>query len=527
VGQALRDSPEAQDEMLSTLAKMYWAVGSDDESAAMQLQRIDVRRKLYGDRDVRVAEAILDYSRALWASTDRGKVSALLQQARQIIDAAPRVDVEMRVELLEITALADMYVAITDMRDQAHAARILIEQSRRATREFGEITRLEARADFALGDWAEAVHLHERSLADARTPAHEDIGLQVTNLLEEAEVHASMAHVQKAESLYRQALQLSLARNGASHVDTLHAQTRLAQFLSDTARVPEARELRKVVVQAVGRSKGADTPNIVGQVEKTSGRMLLDEGQLEAAAPFIANDVALRRRLYPGSAALGSALYNQACLEMLLGHFEEAERRLTEGQATVRAALGAARKPVTDNRFRLLRAQLLIAEGKAAPALEELSAVVAPSSADVTLDVYAVAATAWRAAAYLHLGDASRALATADTAMQILQRSPVRGFYQRLEADVELRLGQAQLQAGDAQAARIALMRALDLRTANDDPVSPWIAEIDVALAECELSLLRKPSAHELLERAARIVAAHKELGTQFTAPLRRLRPLV
>ena len=86
-----------------------------------------------------------------------------------------------------------------------------------------------------------------------------------------------------------------------------------------------------------------------------------------------------------------------------------------------------------------------------------------------------------------------------------------------------MRLGQAQQRSGQQQAAQTNLERALSLREANDDKNSPWLAEAQVALAECLVSLGERTRARTLLASAKAIHATHRELGEYFKRPLREL----
>ena len=128
-----------------------------------------------------------------------------------------------------------------------------------------------------------------------------------------------------------------------------------------------------------------------------------------------------------------------------------------------------------------------------------------------------------RAEAYLHLDRAADALVLAGEALDQIRRSSVRDYYQILEADAALRLGQAQQRAGDPKSARLNLERAVKLREANDDAKSPWLAEAEVALADCLIDLGERKEAHALIDQAKAIHTAQAELGEHFKVPLRRV----
>ena len=128
-----------------------------------------------------------------------------------------------------------------------------------------------------------------------------------------------------------------------------------------------------------------------------------------------------------------------------------------------------------------------------------------------------------RAEAYLHLNRTADALALAGEALDHIRRSSVRDYYQILEADAALRLGQAQQRAGDSKMARINIERAVKLREANDDAKSPWLAEAQVALADCLIDLGNRKEAHALIDQAKAIHTAQAELSEHFKLQLRRV----
>jgi len=109
---------------------------------------------------------------------------------------------------------------------------------------------------------------------------------------------------------------------------------------------------------------------------------------------------------------------------------------------------------------------------------------------------------------------------SAQGALDQILASPLRNYYPVLEADAELRLGDALRAGGQAQTARPHLERALALHKEQDAPMSPWRGEAEVFVAACMLDLNVPTEARAHAARARAIYAAHPELGRQFTAPL-------
>jgi serine/threonine protein kinase/tetratricopeptide (TPR) repeat protein len=525
VTQQLNDVPEVQDEVLATLSDMYRAVGLDDRMEEMERRRVETRRQMYGATDPRVAETLIDLARSRQATTQRQQISSLLTEAKALVDARADTPEYVRSTLLVELARLDTYVAITRMRDHAHEAARLIQLPNARRDELSTAWRLEGRANYWLGHWDAAIELHQRSIAEERKHEPEGFSLVLSNVVELAEVHARQGDVPAAERLYRDILDESTRRNGEMHVDTVHVETRLANFLHETSRRTEARRLREATLKKLEQGKSGDTPNLVGQIQRNTASGLYNEGQFEAASHWMAADLELRRRLYPSSTTLATALLSQGLLLLDIGHYDEAAALLAEAASTQRTALGSDAQLMAQARFVLAQARMSIAVGRAQEAIEplrRLESTSVPKSVVIPLDH--VRSQVTLAAAYLQQNQVDNALGAARSALKQLQHSPMRDYYQSLEADASLQLGRAELRAGDFRAAHANLERSLSLRMANDHSNSPWISEAQIALAECLVALGSETQARSLVRRAAAIQASHTELGEHYKRPLTDIR---
>src|SRR5262249_18419059 len=104
------------------------------------------------------------------------------------------------------------------------------------------------------------------------------------------------------------------------------------------------------------------------------------------------------------------------------------------------------------------------------------------------------------------------------------EQSPVRGYFQTLEADAALRVGEALRRGGEARRARPYLERAVRLREANDDAASPWLAQARIVLGRCLLDLGDRNGAAQLFAEAKAAHAKHAVLGPHFTSALAEAR---
>jgi tetratricopeptide (TPR) repeat protein len=252
---------------------------------------------------------------------------------------------------------------------------------------------------------------------------------------------------------------------------------------------------------------------------------LLAEGRLAEAQSPIALDVEETRKSYPASVRLAEALRVQGALFTALGRYADAGRALDEALDLRQRALGGNAPPAAYNAFLLNQARLRLARGEPGPAVEALERIAPPSGAnDSPGRRDAIARAIVLAQARLQQERVAEARDAAAQALQDLSSWRLRDFLPGLEAEAALRLGQAQIRGGDAQAARAHLERAVALREAIDDPLSsPWLAEARIALADCLITLGERPAARALLASAATIQMRQPELGAHLRQPLPRV----
>ena len=525
VTQQLSDVPEVQDEVLGTLSDMYRAVGLDNKQAEMERQRVDVRRKMFGPNDPRVAEALIELAATLRATDSQPQIPGLLAEAKTIVDKNPGAPALVRAALLTEFARADMYTDVTRMRRNAHAATGYLKSTDTSPEQLATALRMEALANSFLGNWGAAVGIFEQALDVLRKNDLQPFNNVLSITVELADAHALLGDVPTAERLYREILGESKRRNGETHVDTVHIEARLVNFLHATARREESRHWRSSMLQKLERADGNANLGLAGIVNRNAAGTLFSEGRFGETVKMTTTNAEQSRRHYPNSIALAVRLLHHGLLLMEMGHYAEAASLLSEAASMHSAALGPDAQPVAENRFALAQARLAIASGRARDAIEPLQKLAsAPTPNGVVIPLDQLRTKVALAAAHLQLNQVDAASEVARSALEQLEASALRNYYQSLEAEAALQLGRAQLRAGDPHAARLNLERSLSLRLANDHPSSPWISESQIALAECLVALGNEAQARSLVRRAAAIQASHTELGEHYKRPLSGLR---
>ena len=301
---------------------------------------------------------------------------------------------------------------------------------------------------------------------------------------------------------------------GERHGETIQTEVKLGHLLYRTGRREEGRRL---MAQAAAKAvPGSDVPDfVVAVVAGIRGIASLAEGDLDAATPLVALDVADVRANYPASAPLATALVTQAGLWSARGRYDEALALIDEA-AAIELKVTPGAEAARMNGYHLDRAAILVAAGRPWEALAALDRVVPPRFAqDLPLSPQDVQRRIVASGALLALRRTDDAAEQARAALALVEAAPTRGYYPTLEADAAGRLGSALLPRGNAADARRALERAQALRANLDVPSSPWLADARLALAAC-LRSLGEPAQATALERSALAATAQRPLGPHF-----------
>lgn len=522
---SLKDAPQAQDEVLNTLADMYFQLGLGEEAARMRLHRVDAMRRAYGDDDVRVAQALIDYAKDISTTVQRERSQAALAEAGRLLDRIGDHASDTRGRFHVESARLQQYGSLGRMRDSADAAVDHYRAHARADHWQGLVTALQfaGRARHLAGelDAAEARHLEAVAVIE-RYHRGGPLALAITPLVHLAEVQMQLLKVDEAERHLRQALAMSRTLNGDLSGVTLQTQAKLGGFLHASGRRDEGRRVMQQTLDTLRRRDANATPDAVGTLDRYLGAALASEGRLADGERHLAAEVAELRATYAGSLPLAKLLLLHAGVLTAMGRYDVAQAELDESWRLWQPVGEGVWAPGMANSYLIAQAKLRLARGDAAGALERLGAVQPlPHAARLPLRIDEVLVRTARAEAQLRQGQAAAARDEAQRALAHIQASPLRERHPALEADAALRLGQALQRERSPQTARVHLSRALALRLASDDAHSPWIAEAQAALADCLVDLGDTAGARQLLAQAHAHLSHHAELGEHLEAPLR------
>ena len=240
--------------------------------------------------------------------------------------------------------------------------------------------------------------------------------------------------------------------------------------------------VREAIEQAGSKLDAAWRRN----AEYLLARNLHEFGRPAQAISGLRVAVADLARELPRSGALAQRRRQLAEALTALGQFDEADRLLAESAAGWDRFTAGVNQPWMNGHLLLARGRLRLAQGRSGDAIALLQQIV-PSRlpADAVVDLRLLRRDVALSEAWLAAGEPARAVEAASTVIDALRRIAPPYRLPHLEASAWLALGQAQSRVGNRVAARASLETAVSLRAEHDAPGSLWLAQAQVALAQC------------------------------------------
>jgi serine/threonine-protein kinase len=324
---AFADRPDVQAELLTVMGSAHFNLGLTDEGTNLHARSLAIRREVYGDVSVEVAEALSRLAAAYGAARDFEAAYPLRQEALAIRDVVNgrgstevgnamrglgsaardvgRLDeaetvLRQAMAIHQRTAGSDSTELIADMLTLAYVLRAK-----------DELTEAEALYDEAIPRY--------RLLHGSLDP---DLSVHLNNL---AYLHRTREDYAGAVPLYTEALDITAAVHGRAHPNALLLANNLASVLHLLGRADEVVGMLRENLDAV-RAYWPDGHWRVGSAYSAYGRALLRLGRArDAEAPL---DAALREyttTLGAGHDWTAFAMAARAVCHILIGR--EAEGR--------------------------------------------------------------------------------------------------------------------------------------------------------------------------------------------------------
>src|SRR5947209_626280 len=496
---------------------MYFDLGLSDESVAMERKRVDIARRLYGNDSLQLAQALTDLGSSLHESTSVREREAVLIEAKRILDQ--RRDFRSMDRASLDIALAQHYES-SDLNQAFEYATQAVAVYREHPRDpmLSEAIYQQAIIFGDLGQPRQAEPLLKEAIQVSAAKNGDPNGSSARFYAYLGQMQQNLAEFAGAEESLRRALAAARKINGEDHIDTLETELRLGIFLGATSRTAEGLEHIERAKQILLRTRGADDPFFAPQVFLEYGRSLANAGRWEEGLDYVLKAVENRRKNRPGTQYLAQMLLVQASILLDMGRYSEAQRVLDEADEIAKKVNYPTSYLAADE-----RARLLIATVRAQEADSALDTFHPSSPVPGALEMDSFRLHVSRAEHALARGDNELAARLAQGVRQELSATNARDYLKWLEARAAFVEGRALLNSGRARDALPLLQRAVELRKASVDAVSPVLAQAQIGLADCYLALGDRSKARDFADSAKNALGSHHELGRQYLVPLQDL----
>lgn len=518
---SLNDAPAAKLRMLKTLGDLDHQLALDDDAVALHQKQVALAKQLYGPNDARVASALVDLSQSMQASRSDDERDTVLKEALAILDRQRDFTSQLRGNLMG--ELAQCYFArdLTAALQYAHESVRLLRPFG-PSKDFAEALIMEGTVRSQLTQYfaADALFTEALAVSKATQSVPNPKLVRIDAYLGEAQYFEG--RWTQSERSYRDGLRAAQALGGNDEMNTIQLELRLGQFLFRTSRTEEGVALLKAARDSVLRISGADDAWYVPMILETHGALLGRYGDLEAGLADLSTATSTWRKFHAGTADVLSSVEREAELLIVIGRLAAADELLKESES-IRAKLKD--ESTYPNGDVMARSNWLMVAGRPEEALKVLDRFAVKAADAGAVSLTALQRSIQTAKAHLARNDALSVIATLTPTREEFARSSLRAYLKTYEADTLLLIAKARLLLGQPVSARPDFERALSLfQELYDRARSPDIADAQVALANCYLELGQPGKAHTLFGSAEAIQATHRELGVQYTEPLRKLR---
>jgi hypothetical protein len=250
----LAHQPETQATLMGNLGTVYRRLELYPQGAALLEDSLSIRRRLYGDRDPRVAESLISLGELRYQAGDIDAAEPLLREALAINEA---LHLPGSLAVAKAKSYLALVLASTGRQDYAAAEQLDREALEIYRRQLGpndpSVLLIEFNLSMALfrgRNFADADELLQRTYATAQRVLGDANPSTANYAAGLAEIRAAERRLDDAETLYRSALAAIEEHYGTEHPRFASVSRDLGVLLLDAGRFPEAEVLLRNALRA-------------------------------------------------------------------------------------------------------------------------------------------------------------------------------------------------------------------------------------------------------------------------------------
>ena len=514
VGDALRDAPVGQIQVMATLANIYSQLGLMAQSEELGLRRVALARRTFGVRDARLADVLLDCAGALQEGSRRDEIPALLKEAIAALDAAGDTRSLTRGKALREAIHYWRYASLREFRRNADDAAAFFELHHPQSELVAGTHMLAARAQMASFEFEAAIPRVMAALEAAKREGEGAASRATRPMGTLASILSQQMKYEEAEIRHRATLDMGRRHDGEDHPETLILKAQFGNQLLTVGRTSEGQALHDDVHARLASDDTRLDPQMRANLAGLLGRTLQARGRPDREVPLLRADVEDMRETLPNSGSLALREVQLAEAQSALGDNAGARATLALAEDHWRHFADGEPAPLVETTIAIAKARIALDAGDAASALSLLD----PGRPATRMDRLRLLVQ--RSQSLLTLQKNAEAAEAAATALQDLATLPVGSHPVQLEASALQRLGEAQWASGDGHAAVVSLSRAVELRRSHDASGSLWLADALVALARCLTAQGSQEAARALLDDAHALHAQHSRIAPRLALAL-------
>jgi eukaryotic-like serine/threonine-protein kinase len=510
---SLADAPEAKVEVLRTLGGLLLEFGMYDEAVALERERIELLRSLYGISDVRVAEALLALSEAMEESSSTNDRDGVLKEVQGIVARAgevePSLQAELSFQLSKVEAYRDWNLSAEHARQAVALFRQHGPQSRLA-----EALAMEADAADEMRELATAERAYKESLDVARGLQEGQNRVLPIVQMRLAGVQGERLKIDEADANFREAIAVSERLYGPEHQIHLDNIYNYGTFLARNARGNEAlvflRQAAETHLRVRGENETFNGPKYLSLL----GVVLVDHGRVAEGAPYLTKGIELKRAGGRNNLSLAAFLHLAARAPIENGDLQTSLARLDEARDIITSHDPESGRDLL-HRNQIERARLALRADRAAEALQILRKELGDPQ-DVPASRNDLADRLLFAEAQAHGGELQAAERSAKLIRTAIEELGLARAAEREIARLDVIDAKVQLAKSDLTGATASLRRALATRQKLTDPMSPLIAEAQFELARVLQAAGARDEAAQLVREGNKVLAANGKVAPQF-----------
>lgn len=266
IHEELKNEPDVRAQLAYTIGDIYLNIDEMDRAESLLKESLDLRRKLYGDGDRRVADSMNDLSLVHLRRGEWDKAENLLRKALEIRISELGSGHPDVAETIGNLAIISFYKERFDEAERLDREVIAIHRKSGgsdnprlavALVNLGNVLTHQKRFDEAEALFREAIAIERKTLGSE----HPSVAMALANLGHV--LRAKGNKLDEAEQVYREALSIRRKVLGNEHTYTTKSMSSLARLLFESNKLPEAENLYREALEIRRKTLGETDPGVL------------------------------------------------------------------------------------------------------------------------------------------------------------------------------------------------------------------------------------------------------------------------